>query len=175
MSGLGSIWWPRWFPPDLRLSWPRQLAIHWRANLLMLGSPRAIAGFCAISFPPVAIPVAAAIAGGWLAGEPRGLGSIAGLSIYAVVVGVYLLAQHLAFMLAIDRTYLPFVRDALRERGVPVCRRCGHRLLADAPRCPECGAPPPGPDRPADAAAPSVAAPPPTTLPAPIRDPAPPP
>lgn len=171
MSGLGSIWWPRWFPPDLRLTWPQQLATHWRANLLMLRSPRAIGGFCAISFPPVAIPVAAALVGGWLSGEPRGLHSFAGLSLYAIAIAAYLLAQHLAFMLAIDRTYLPFVRDALRERGVPLCRGCGHRLLADAARCPECGRPPLPP---LAAAAPRGPAPPATTLPAPIRDPAPP-
>jgi len=91
------------------------------------------------------------------------------------VIGAYLLAQHLAFMLAIDRTYLPFVRDALCERGVPVCRRCGHRLLAETPRCPECGTAPPAPDRAATEASPSEPAAPPTTLPAPIRDPSPPP
>jgi hypothetical protein len=172
VSSLGSLWWPRWFPPDLRLPWPRQLAIHWRANLLMLRSPRAVTGFCAISFPPVAIPVAAALLGGWLSGEPRGLGSVAGLSLYAIVIAFYLLVQHLAFMIAIDRTYLPFVRDALRERGVPLCRRCGHRLLDGAPRCPECGQ---LPLPPLSAAASGGSAPHPTTLPAPIRDPAPPP
>ncbi len=140
MSGEGGgWWWPRWFPPDLRLPWPQQLAIHWRANMLMLRSPRAIAGFCAISFPPVAIPIGAAIAGDWLSGEPRGLDSAAGLALYGLVIATYLLAQHLAFMQAIDRTYLPFVRDALAERGMPVCRRCGHRLHAAGVACPECG------------------------------------
>ncbi|MGA1468489.1 MAG: hypothetical protein ACO38V_12690 [Phycisphaerales bacterium] len=138
MTGV-SGWWPQWFPPDLRLPFRTQLAIHWRANLLMLRSPAAVAGFCGWSFLPLVPLLAGAWAAGWFTGEPRGLSTPAGLSIYGVAVLAYLLLQHLAFVRAIDRTYLPFVRDALRLRGIPVCRACGHRLAPGATRCPECG------------------------------------
>lgn len=139
MSGL-SGWWPQWFPPDLRLPFREQLAVHWRANLLMLRSPAAVLGFCGWSFLPLGPLLAAAWAAGWIAGEPRGLSTAPGLAMYGVAILAYLLLQHLAFMRAIDRTYLPFVRDALRQRGIPVCRRCGQRLAPGSARCPECGA-----------------------------------
>jgi hypothetical protein len=135
-----SGWWPQWFPPDLRLPFREQLAVHWRANLLMLRSPAAVLGFCGWSFLPLVPLLGAAWAAGWFSGEPRGLSTPAGLAMYGVAVVAYLLLQHFAFIRAIDRTYLPFVRDALRLRGIPVCRRCGHRLASAASRCPECGA-----------------------------------
>lgn len=134
-----SGWWPQWFPPDLRLPFRMQLAVHWRANLLMLRSPSAIAGFCGWSFLPLVPLLLGAGAAGWFTGEPRGLSTPAGLAMYGIAVIAYLLLQHLAFVRAIDRTYLPFVREALGLQGIPVCRACGHRLASGASRCPECG------------------------------------
>ncbi|MGA1400236.1 MAG: hypothetical protein ACO38P_07605, partial [Phycisphaerales bacterium] len=118
--------------------------------LLMLRSPSAIAGFCGWSFLPLVPLMAAAWAAGWFTGEPRGLASPAGLAMYGLAAVAYLLLQHVAFIRAIDRTYLPFVRDALRLRGIPVCRGCGHRLSEGTSRCPECGrmGPPGSPARP---------------------------
>jgi ribosomal protein L40E len=86
----------------------------------------------------------AAWAAGWIGGEPRGLGSPWGLATYGAAIVAYLLLQHLAFVKAIDRTYLPHVRRALCDRGLRVCLRCGHRLGPAAVRCPECGAAEPG-------------------------------
>lgn len=134
-----TAWWPQWFPDDVRLPLREQLAVHWRANVLMLRSPSAIAEFCAWSLLPLGPLLLAAWAAGWIGGEPRGLGSPWGLATYAAVVLGYLLLQHLAFVKAIDRTYLPFVRLALCDSGIPVCRGCGHRLDASAIRCSECG------------------------------------
>jgi len=138
MNVLAS-WWPQWFPPDLRLPLREQLAVHWRANVLMLRSPAAILGFCGWSLLPLIPLLAAAWAAGWIGGEPRGLGSAWGLATYAAAIAAYLLLQHLAFVEAIDRTYLPYVRRALCDRGIPVCGACGHRLDLAAARCPECG------------------------------------
>lgn len=136
---VGSSWWPRWFAPELRLSFREQLAVHWRANLLMLRSPAAVLGFCGWSLLPLLPLLLAAGAAGWLGGEPRGLATSAGRTITLLVLAGYLLLQHLAFVQAIDRTYLPFVRRALVARGRAVCLACGQPLHAGASRCPECG------------------------------------
>ncbi len=136
---MSAGWWPQWFPADLRLPWRTQLAVHWHANLLMLRRPAAVLEFCAWSFLPLIPLLIAAWIAGWMTGEPRGLGSPAGVALYALGVLGYLLLQHLAFMRAIDRTYLPFVRRSLCDRGLRVCLACGHRLAPDAVGCPECG------------------------------------
>jgi len=136
---MSSAWWPQWFSPDLRLPFREQLAVHWRANLLMLRSPAAILGFCAWSLLPLVPLLAASFAAGWISGEPRGLADASGWTLTLLAVLVYLLLQHLAFVRAIDRTYLPFVRRALVARGRPVCLACGQPLHAAGVRCPECG------------------------------------
>ena len=51
----------------------------------------------------------------------------------------FLALQHMAFVVAFERSYAPSFRRAMTERGRPTCEACGH-LLADAlSRCPECG------------------------------------
>lgn len=107
----------------------------------MLRSPRAIALFCAIAFVPVVLLLGA----WWLVRsllepdavfarrEPLLLLSLATFLLF-------LTAQHFAFVLAMNRTYGPFVRIALRARGTPICLGCGQLLAANADRCPECGA-----------------------------------
>ena len=53
---------------------------------------------------------------------------------------LYLLLQHIAFSIAMKRTYIPFVRAALTARGHPTCIACGHLLGPATPtNCPECG------------------------------------
>ena len=136
---MSSAWWPTWFAPDLRLPFREQLAVHWRANLLMLRSPAAVLGFCGWSLLPLAPLLAAAFAAGWISGEPRGLADASGWTLTLLAVLVYLVLQHLAFVRAIERTYLPFVRLALVARGRPVCLACGQPLHAEGVRCPECG------------------------------------
>lgn len=135
-----SNWWPQWFPDGVRLPFREQLAVHVRANVLMLRAPRAVLEFCVWSLLPLGPLLLVAWAAGWIGGEPRGLESSWGLATFAGVVLSYLLLQHLAFVKAIDRTYLPYVRQALCERGLKVCLRCGHRLIDRLERCAECGA-----------------------------------
>ena len=120
--------------------------MHWRANLLMLRSPRAIVGFLLLSLWPMTL----LLAGLWLIGFVGGqtaathpllsgqpLGIAAGI---ATFVGFFLL-QHIAFSIALVRTYAPFVRKAIRDAGVPICLGCGQlQHAADTGRCPECGA-----------------------------------
>jgi hypothetical protein len=107
----------------------------------MLRSPRAIALFCAIAFVPVVLFLGAWWLF-WLLVEADALlarrGPILLLSLGAVLL--FLAAQHFAFVQAMNRTYGPFVRIALRARGTPVCLNCGQLLAATAARCPECGA-----------------------------------
>lgn len=132
--------WPRFHDPSYAPSWREQVALHWRANLLMLRSPKAIALFCAIAFLPVIL-----FSGAWwllwTVVEPDTLlarrGSLLLFSL--LLLGIFLVAQHLAFVVAMNRTYGPYVRRALVERGTPVCLRCGQLLAGSSDRCPECG------------------------------------
>jgi hypothetical protein len=115
--------------------------MHWRANLLMLRSPRAIVGFVALSMWPVGVLIAAL----WLLGFWGDRNPFVRPSVLSVVGGLasflgFLLLQHIAFSQALSRTYAPFVRMAMRLRGTPVCLHCGHLLLGSVgERCPECG------------------------------------
>jgi hypothetical protein len=56
---------------------------------------------------------------------------------------VFLVLQHVAFVVAINLTYVPHVRSVLRDRGIPLCPRCAQLLPPDTPDagCPECGHP----------------------------------
>ena len=52
----------------------------------------------------------------------------------------FAVAQHLAFVQAMNLTYGPFVRKAIDRRGTPACLRCGQLLgPVPGPACPECG------------------------------------
>jgi hypothetical protein len=140
-----SGWWPRFydsaFRPDLRTA----VILHWRANLLMLRSPRAIVGFLVLSSWPALLYLTAI----WLIvflgertnnGSPFVGGPVVGVVVVLAITVGYLLLQHIAFSKALLLTYAPFVRKAMRERGHPICLRCGQLLHAsDADRCPECG------------------------------------
>jgi hypothetical protein len=144
MSG----WWPAFHEPGLRLSLREQMALHWRANLLMLRSPRSVARFACISLLPVPImALAAALA---MRATVAWVGPGAARDVFlapAALFLAYLVLQHLAFREAMRLDYTPYVRRALAARGTPVCMRCGH--LLPPPRaaasgrvpCPECGAP----------------------------------
>lgn len=137
-------WWPQFHDPSLRLSWREQTAIHWDANLRMLRDWRACWRFTWISVLPVpllaaALTVAAqglqvAIGGTYTAHAN------AWLFLGLLLLLTYLFLQHIAFMVAMRRGYLPFVRAALSARGYPTCAACGHLLgPSDPEACPECG------------------------------------
>ena len=138
-------WWPRFHDAAYRPSFRAATAMHWRANMLMLRSPRAIVGFVAASLWPVFVLVGT----WWLLGflddnNPFLTRSTTGLVTAAATFLGFLLLQHVAFSHALIVSYAPFVRRAIREGGTPVCVRCGHLLgrTGDGPgptRCPECG------------------------------------
>lgn len=128
----------------MRLRWPDRIRLHWRANLLMLRHLRAVIGFIIVGLAPALLWMAAAEAAArWMAGMAAGLPiRVFGdprLDAYLLLAPGYLLAQHLAFMIAMRRWYTPFVRLALGRMGHPVCSRCGQSSLASSLRCPECG------------------------------------
>jgi hypothetical protein len=147
-------WWPQFHDPSLRLSWREQAVIHWDANLRMLRDWRACWRFIWISVLPVPLLVAAlAVA---MEGLQVAIGGTSAtqtwLLLGLLLLAAYLFLQHIAFMVAMRRGYLPFVREALSARGYPTCTSCGHLLgptdahtapgdvLQDYPRsCPECG------------------------------------
>ncbi len=133
---------PAYRPPLREL-----IAIHWTANLRMLRRPRDIAIFTAISMVPVLTLFAAVeVFPEFLRTGSANPGNIMlelqSLLLRVIAVGVgFLAVQHVAFMIAIELTYTPHVRAAIRDRGVPVCLRCGHLLPPNDPEapCPECG------------------------------------
>lgn len=144
---LRPVWWYRFHDGDLRLSWRAQARLHWRANLAMLRTPRAVIGFTVVSLVPcVAWIVAAELLARLAIARPGGgrglLTGDARLDAYLLLAPLYLLAQHVAFMHAMARWYVPFVRRALPGMGHPVCVACGHLTVdgAGSGRCPECGA-----------------------------------
>ncbi|MEE2681362.1 MAG: hypothetical protein VX641_03215 [Planctomycetota bacterium] len=130
--------WPKFHDPDYRPGMLAMLRIHWVANLAMLRSPRDVGVFMLISFVPVAVLLLG------LAFFPLSLDPTPGTSgsiviLLALGVLVFYLVQHVAFMIAIELTYTPHVRWAIRGCGTPICQQCGQLLHGDDAPCPECG------------------------------------
>ena len=135
-------WWPRFHDPALRLSLREQAGLHWDANLRMLRDWRACWSFTWISLVPAVLFVGAvSLAMPDDQGRmPGSLSPTTPVAIALALVPVYLLFQHIAFSVAMRRTYIPFVRAALTARGDPTCIACGHLLGPATPtKCPECG------------------------------------
>jgi hypothetical protein len=137
-AAMNLFLWPRYHDPSYRPTLRELVSIHWRANLRMLRVPRDLVVFTVISILPVlGLFAATELFPTFFSGAPD--------EILVRLVAICLLffpVQHVAFMIAMDLTYTPHVRAAIRERGVPVCLRCGHLLPPNAPdaSCPECGA-----------------------------------
>ena len=141
-----SLAWPRFFDPSVRLPLGAQIALHWSANLRMLRSPRACIAFVAIAIIPTAV---FAICSSFFEQILTGRDAATGTGVFIVLgcaVAVWLVTQHVAFVIAMERTYGPFVRTELRARGTSVCLHCGHLIDAsgmipshDVRSCPECG------------------------------------
>ena len=135
-------WWPRFHDPALRLSLREQAELHWDANVLMLRDWRACWSFTWISLIPAVLFVGA-VRLAVVDDQGRALGSLSPttqLALGLALVPLYLLLQHVAFSIAMKRTYIPFVRAALTARGHPTCIACGQLLGPATPaKCPECG------------------------------------
>lgn len=143
-----NLLWPVFHDPSYKPSLSERLAFHWQANLRMLRRPRDVVLFCVISFAPLLLLV------GFQTLFP-GLYSVSStpanpipnmaplMFTTLVTFVVFLVLQHLAFMLAINLTYLHHVRSALLDRGIPLCPRCAQLLPPHTPAaaCPECGHP----------------------------------
>ena len=157
-----SLLWPRLHDPSFKPGLAELARLHWRANIVMLRRPRACAEFTAISLVPLAALVAWLAAAGWFDDRIAGLVRPA----FLIPTGIaFLVLQHMAFVVAFERSYAPSFRRAMSELGSPACEVCGHLLAAPdrnpgtgpAPHpCTECGAvaelpPPTAPSGPARA------------------------
>lgn len=137
----------RFHAPEYRPSWRTKVAVHWDANLRMLRRPMDIVVFTIISFlPSAALLLIVGLAPWiWVPGSAGGPPTTIDLPLFLLrtlaTLAVFLPLQHVAFMIAMDLTYIPHVRATLRARGVPVCPACGHLLPPESPdaSCPECG------------------------------------
>lgn len=133
-----NILWPDFHEPDFRPTKKEMYAIHWSANLRMLKSPTAVIGFMVIAMIPLCLY--------WLVFALTGPLTFDGGGNPLIISGillsgmlVFLIAQHIAFMIAIDLTYVPFVRREISARGTPICIGCGHLLAEADDNCSECG------------------------------------
>ncbi len=132
-----ALLWPQLHDPSFRPGLRELARLHWRANLIMLRRPRACIEFTAISLVPLAALVAWLAAAGWFDDRIVGLVRPA----FLIPTGLAFLAlQHMAFVVAFERSYAPSFRRAMTERGRPACEACGHLCSDAVERCTECGA-----------------------------------
>jgi len=132
-----ALLWPQLHDPAFRPGLRELARLHWRANMIMLRRPRACIEFTAVSLVPLAALVAWLAAAGWF--DDR-IAALLRPEFLIPTALVFLVLQHIAFVVAFERSYAPSFRRAMNERGQPACEACGH-LLADASaRCTECGA-----------------------------------
>lgn len=130
--------WPKFHDQDYRPGHLYMMRIHLWANLSMLRSLRDTSLFLVISLIPVGVLLLI------LSVFPLtfdATGGVSGSIVMLVLLGllVFYLVQHVAFMVAMDLTYVPHVRNVIRQQGVPICQRCGQLLHANDVPCPECG------------------------------------
>ena len=139
-----NIIWPDFHDPEFKPSRRERYAIHWKANLLMLKSFRAMAISLIIALVPVALFVIPfELIGPVKIDQATGKPNI--VTLVATQLGlliVYLCMQHVAIVISMNITYVPYVRQAIRMRGTPICQQCGQLLASDSSRCAECGAEP---------------------------------
>ena len=135
--------WPRFHDPALRLTLPQRWSVHWRANMLMLRSPRDLILFTVWTMgPAVLLVVLVESMSGLLEADAMNRTEANRLlMVTLLILAVFFSIQHVVFVVAMQRTYVPHVRRALGERGIPVCLDCGQLLPPETPgaRCPECG------------------------------------
>ena len=136
-----NLLWPYFYDPAFRPNQRERIALHWEANLMMLKSFRAVAFFLIITLAPITVFVFlfelfGPLSFGITAGQPK---IIAIMAAQLGLMLAFLLVQHCAFVLAMSITYVPFVRQAIRNRGTPICIQCGHLLATLSSQCSECG------------------------------------
>ena len=135
-----NIWWPDFYDSEFKPTFNENLAIHWKANMLMLRSPKAIALFCIITLLPIGACTAISEVANpfvWDGATQELLTSI--LPLFTAFLFVFLIIQHICFVIAMNITYVPFVRDAIQAKGIPICKACGHLLGKQSELCGECG------------------------------------
>ena len=139
-----NLFWPEFHDPSYRPGFRDRMSIHWSANLRMLRHPRDMVVFTVISFLPLALLLLFVEAfPGFLATDAMAP-DLQSVLLRVIAVAVVLLGlQHLAFVVAMNLTYVGHVRSVLRDRGIPVCEQCGQRLgpSSEGTACPECGHP----------------------------------
>ncbi|MCH2161348.1 MAG: hypothetical protein MK085_05695 [Phycisphaerales bacterium] len=133
--------WPYFHDPAFKPTPRERFALHWEANLMMLKSFRAVAIFLVITLAPIILVVILFELFGPLsfniaAGQPN-LTAIIAAQIGLLLA--FLCVQHVAFVAAMSLTYVPFVRQAIRNQGTPICIQCGHLLATLSSQCSECG------------------------------------
>jgi len=123
--------WYRFHDEHLHLDVRRTMRLHWVANRRMLTRIAPTVTFIGVSVIPAMAWVATSLIVARLFPVTPGTWTLLGdRLIDALLIGLvpYLLLQHIAFMVAIEATYAPIVREVLTEMGLPVCPGCGHRL-----------------------------------------------
>ena len=136
-----NVLWPYFHDPEFKPDRRERYAMHWKANLLMLKSFRAVSVFLIISLTPITLFVILFEFIGPLGIDQTGGGPNL-TTLVTTQLGLmiaYLCVQHMAFVIAMNITYVPYVRQAIRDRGTPICLECGHLLASDSSRCTECG------------------------------------
>ena len=140
--------WPVFHDPSYQPSLRERLDFHWAANLRMLRSPWDVVLFTLISFTPLLLLIGfqTLFPGLYTATSTTGpnptmdVGPLMFTTLVTFVV--FLVLQHVAFVLAMNLTYVHHVHAVFRGRGMPLCPECAQLLPPHAPgaSCPECGA-----------------------------------
>lgn len=141
--------WPVFHDPAYRPSLRERLDFHWAANLRMLRRPRDIVLFTVISFTPLLLLIGfqtlfPGLYTATLTAGPNPTMDVGPLMFTTLVTFVvFLVLQHVAFVLAMNLTYVHHVHAVFRDRGMPLCPKCAQLLPPHTPgaSCPECGEP----------------------------------
>ena len=143
--------WPVFHDPAFKPSTRERLAFHWQANLRMLRRPWDMILFTLISLAPLLLligfqalfPSLYTVSSTGGANPTMDMRPLMFTTLVTFVV--FLVLQHLAFVLAMNLTYTHHVHSVLRDRGIPLCPKCAQLLPPQTPgaSCPECGATPP--------------------------------
>ena len=136
-----NLLWPRFHDRDFRPAPRTLLRLHLDANLSMLRSWRDTGLFVLISLVPVGLLLLVLLVVP-LEIPPAGIAPSSFLLLVLSFLLVFYLVQHVAFMVAMEFTYTPHVRAAIRRQGIPICIGCGHLQHSMSDFCPECGGSP---------------------------------
>ncbi len=130
--------WPKFHDADFRPDLKTNVRLHFHANLAMLRSGRDTGLFLLISLVPIGVVLTG------LFFFPITISGTSGptaaiIILFLLGLLVFYFFQHLAFMIAIEKTYTRHVRRAIRRSGTPICMVCGQLLHGNDVACSECG------------------------------------